>query len=106
VTQVSPAPEATGVALGAPLIITFSKTIVSSTLGFIVAPDPGGWSITWSRGGMVASLNHDPFRLIQRYVATVTAAADVTGNPLAGAYPWHFTTEGYGLYLPLVLNMP
>jgi uncharacterized repeat protein (TIGR01451 family) len=106
VTQVSPAPEATGVALGAPLIIAFSKTIVSSTLGFIVAPDPGGWSVTWSGDGMVASLNHDPFRLIQRYVATVTAAADVTGNPLAGAYPWHFTTEGYGLYLPLVLNMP
>jgi uncharacterized repeat protein (TIGR01451 family) len=106
VTQVSPGSEATGVALGAPLVITFSKTIVSSTLGFIMAPDPGGWSVIWSGDGMVASLDHDPFRLIQRYVATVTAAADLAGNPLAAVYPWHFTTEGYGLYLPLVLNMP
>jgi hypothetical protein len=106
VAQVSPAAEATGVLLDEPLVITFSKAIISSTFAFTMAPDPGGWSVTWSEDGVVASLLHDAFQLIQRYDVAVTAAADLAGNPLAAAYPWFFSTFGYGVYLPVVLNMP
>jgi uncharacterized repeat protein (TIGR01451 family) len=100
-----PADGATGVEAGAPVVITFSEPIDAGTLVFFATPDPGGWSVSWAGGGTVATLSHDPFAHGQAHDLIVTAAADATGNPLAGApYTWSFATAPYWTYLPLVLR--
>jgi hypothetical protein len=105
VVAVAPGSGAADVALTAPVVVTFSEPINTSTFAYNVTPDPGGWSAAWSGGDTAVTLAHDPFASQTTYTVTVTAATDLGGNPLAGApYAWHFTTVSYRLYLPLVVR--
>jgi hypothetical protein len=105
VVAVAPGSGATNVALTAPVVVTFSEPINTSTFTYNVTPDPGGWAATWSDGDTVVTLAHDPFASQTTYTVTVTAAADLGDNPLSGApYAWHFSTVSHRLYLPLVLR--
>jgi uncharacterized repeat protein (TIGR01451 family) len=104
VTAVSPPDRATGVAVDAPVVITFSETIDPASLAYTVVPNPRGWSVTWNGDGTVATLRHAPFGYWADYAVTVTGAEDVSGNPLAAVYHWSFTTTPVQVYLPLLLR--
>lgn len=111
IASFSPPDGANDVALEAAVVITFSETIDTNTFSYTVAPNPGGWAVTWGRGGAamlpaesVVTLTHAPFALGMAYTFTVTAAQDLEGNPLLGApVRWSFATPAYyRIYLGLV----
>jgi uncharacterized repeat protein (TIGR01451 family) len=104
VVAVSPPDGATDVAVDVPVIITFSEAIDPSSLAYTVAPNPGGWSVTWNGDATVATLSHASFGYWADQTVTVTGAEDVAGNPLAAVYHWSFTTAPVQVYIPLLLR--
>jgi len=105
IVAVSPVSGAVKTAITAPAAITFSESISPSSFAYAVSPDPGGWSLSWDAGGSVATLLHNPFSYSRTYIFSVTASADLAGNPLAEApYAWFFTTTPNQIYLPLVIK--
>jgi len=105
VTAFSPPDAAQDVAVDAAVIITFSKAINTTTFAYAVTPDPLGWDETWSDNDVVVTLSHSPFDHWTTYTISVTAAADLAGNPLSDApYVWRFATLPQRVYLPLVLK--
>jgi CSLREA domain-containing protein len=92
VMAVSPPDGATDVALDATLVLTFSEPISVPTFAYSLSPDPGGWTESWGPNDTVVSLTHDLFAYGTVYAASVTAAEDRAGNPLASPYAWSFTT--------------
>ncbi len=104
-----PLSQATEVALGAPVVITFSEAINTATFTYTIVPPPGGLSVTWSHSGTVAALSHASFAYETRYTVTVTAADDLAGNPLVAPYSWSFTTlpqttAPHRIYLPQLMR--
>jgi hypothetical protein len=97
-----PADGATGVALTADIVITFSKEISVPTFDWNIAPDPGGWTAGWSatvETNDTVTLSHisNPFTESTLYTVTVTAADDMFTNALVpgpAANPWSFTAVG------------
>lgn len=88
-----PAPGATDVPVNANVVITFSETITTGAFAYTVDPDPGGWSAAWNTGNTVVTLSHANFAGETTYTVTVSAAHDMTGNPLVDApVAWGFTT--------------
>jgi parallel beta-helix repeat protein len=100
-----PAAGAVGVALDAPLAITFSEPIGPLTLELVLAPDPGGWSLIWNEAGTVVTATHTAFEMGTTYQATATAG-DAAGNQMVSAKSWTFTavSEENRVYLPLILR--
>jgi CSLREA domain-containing protein len=94
VMAVSPPDEATDVAPDATVVITFSEPISVPTFAYSLSPDPGGWTESWGPNDTVVSLTHDVFAYDTTYTATVTAAEDRAGNPMASPYAWSFSTVG------------
>ncbi len=103
----SPLSGSVEVPLTATLILTFSEPVLSSTLVFATTPDPGGWAVSWSSEGRVASLEHDGLIPNQTYTVEVAQARDRARNPLTPV-TWKFTTQSqvvvYRQFLPLVKN--
>jgi uncharacterized repeat protein (TIGR01451 family) len=103
ISATAPNRGAVEVALTAPIVVAFSEPISASTFTYSISPDPGGWSVSWADSDTVATLLHDTFGYWRTHLFTVTAAADLAGNPLAGAPDaWPFTTVPHRTYLPLV----
>jgi hypothetical protein len=98
----TPAANAAGVGLTAPLVLTFDEPIGPLSLDLALAPDPGGWSIAWNETNTVVTATHAALAVNRDYTATVHAN-DAAGNPLAPA-TWSFTTrpKDFPIYLPLV----
>jgi uncharacterized repeat protein (TIGR01451 family) len=91
-----PADGEIGVPVTASLVITFSEAMDTSTLLYSVAPDPGGWTVTWSDGNRVVTLAPAGWATQQVYTVTV-AAEDEAGEPLVPGpvpNPWSFATIG------------
>jgi hypothetical protein len=65
------------------------------SLRFTCAPDPGGWSLSWS-GSQTVTLGHAPFAFSTNYTFNIDSVADLAGNPMntgvAPNLPWSFTT--------------
>jgi hypothetical protein len=103
VESTSPADGATGVAPGAPLVVTFSEPIGPLSFVLSLSPDPGGWQMTWNEGGTEVTAWHAAFAAGTTYHATVSAN-DAWGNALAQPATWSFTTltDRHVVYLPLV----
>ena len=95
-----------GVAVDAPIIITFTKPVNTGTFDFGVAPpDPGGWTPTWNGTSTVVTLTHNAFSYWQVVTATIQYAEDLADNPLPGLpYIWEFTVIPRRVQLPLVLR--
>ncbi len=93
VVAVSPPDGATAVALDAPVLITFSEPISVNTFAYAVSPDPGGWVQAWGPNDIAVTLTHTPFAYGTLYTATIAAADDRAGNPLAEPVGWSFTTQ-------------
>ena len=106
VTAVHPLDGATDVAVDAGIVITFSEMMDTSTLSYTVTPGLGGESLMWASGDRVVNVDHTPFAYDTTYAVTVAAAADLTGNPLASAEYWSFSTAPVRLYMPIMLRRP
>ncbi|MDX6554379.1 MAG: hypothetical protein QOD86_574, partial [Miltoncostaeaceae bacterium] len=96
-----PPPGATGVAIGADVVATFSEAMNAATLTgttFTLAPTAGGpavsASIAASAGNTVFTLNPaSDLAFATSYTAAVTTGAtDAAGNGLAAQQSWSFTT--------------
>ena len=85
IVAVSPPDGAMDVPLTAPVVITFSESISTSTFAYSVSPDPDGWAASWDAVGLVVTLTHAPFAEATWYTVTITAADDIAANPLNGA---------------------
>jgi len=94
VSSVSPVADATGVARGTTVSVTFSEAMDESTIttssftldsvSGSVSYDSGTYTATFTPG---ANLSYSA-----TYTATLsTAITDAAGNPLASAYSWSFT---------------
>jgi hypothetical protein len=106
VIAVHPVDGATDVAVDADIIITFSEMMDTDTFSCTIAPELGGESLMWLDGDRVAVMEHWPFAYDTTYALTVTAAADLSGNPLVGTYPWSFSTPPVRLYMPVFVRNP
>ena len=102
-----PLSGAVDVPLTATVVLTFSEPIVTRTLAYSLAPDPGGWAVAWNAGGTVATLSHADFDADQVYTFTVTQARDWALNSLSPVQ-WAFSAQAsetwQRIYLPLVLK--
>jgi ribosomal protein S6E (S10) len=98
ITSTVPANGATGVALTAPVVVTFSEAMNTSSVKYTSTPDPTGWSFVWSAGNTVVTYRYTGgFYENTVYTFQITAGTDIAGNALiAGAAPnpWTFTTPG------------
>jgi predicted GH43/DUF377 family glycosyl hydrolase len=99
----TPGPDATEVALGAPLVLTFDEPVAPLNVDLSLTPDPGGWTIAVSDAGTVVTATHAGFDAEQTYTVTVNAT-DAATNPLDPAVVWSFTTAPIRIYLPLTLK--
>ncbi len=102
----SPANGDTGVALDAPIVVTFSEAMNIGTVQWSVLPQPPvTYTPSWnSPTNTVLTLTHPgvPFQQLTLYTARITAGKDVDGNDLVPGSkpnPWTFTT-GTGLVPP------
>ncbi|MFQ6106557.1 MAG: Ig-like domain-containing protein [Thermoplasmata archaeon] len=98
IVTTDPADGDTSVPLDKSIVIDFSKEIDTTTFAWIISPDPGGWTETWSNGNMTVTLNHSVlFSSFTVHTVNVTQADDLMGNPLVPGpvpNPWQFTTGG------------
>ncbi|MRR09983.1 hypothetical protein EG831_07925, partial [bacterium] len=76
----SPANGATGVAVGAPLVIAFSEPMASASVAF--SPNVGNEVPSWNANGDTLTISHDHYAYSTGYVVTV-GAWDNWGNPLS-----------------------
>jgi hypothetical protein len=101
----APPSGAQGVALDAPIVITFTEEIGPLTFGLSLtpAPDPAEWHIAWNEAGSVVTATHSGLTPDRTYTVEVTAK-DAWVNPLA-LYSWSFTTfQSWRVYLPVVVR--
>lgn len=80
---VSPANGTSGVAVNAPVVITFSEAMNTGSFTYTLTPDPGGLSIAWSVGDTVATISHNAFTNAAVYTLAITGGADLAANPIA-----------------------
>ncbi|MBN1954709.1 MAG: exo-alpha-sialidase [Anaerolineae bacterium] len=85
----TPISGAVDVPLTATVALTFSEPIVTPTLAFQVAPDPGGWSAAWNGARTAVTLSHDGWNPAQIYTFTLAQARDAALNPITPT-AWSF----------------
>ncbi|MDO8518700.1 MAG: Ig-like domain-containing protein [Deltaproteobacteria bacterium] len=101
VSSTVPADGAVDVAINSKIAATFSEemdpqTIADSTF-LVTRPDSTSVTgvVVYALVGNVATFTPDSdLELNTTFTATITGAADLAGNVLAGAYVWSFTTGG------------
>jgi hypothetical protein len=96
VTGFTPATTATGVSLVTPVTATFNKDVQPSSIVFTLT-DPSGAAVastvSYSSGTTTATLQPTgPLSLATTYTATVSAAKDTSGLPLAAPATTTFNT--------------
>lgn len=104
----NPVNGATGVALAAPIIVTFSEAIVPASVMWTINPVGVTLTPSWSGGNTTLTLTHTTaFAPSTTYTVHITQARDVDGNDLVPGpvpNPWSFTTA-IGLAAPPGLHV-
>ncbi len=81
------------------IIVWFSEPMNTSSVNWVVVPDPGGWWTNWSANETVMFMKHSgPLIQCVTYLIIVTEGKDKSGNPLVPGpvpNPWNFTTCGF-----------
>jgi uncharacterized repeat protein (TIGR01451 family) len=107
IVRTSPMNGAVGVPTTAPVEVTFSDQMLTSSLVYTVTPDTGGWSETWSADHRTVTLNHDDWSDLSVHEVALDAR-NTKGQPLVPGpvpNPWSFAAEGLlRIYLPLVVK--
>ncbi len=83
------------IGLNANIVVTFSEKMNTDTVACTCLPDPGGWSVSWSKGDNIATFSHDAFSSFTKYTFQITSGKDLADNNLAAGStpnPWTFTT--------------
>ncbi len=92
----TPADNATGVALTAPIVASFSAPVNSSTVSktsFSLSPSLDGNNAFTTNGGKVTLSHGTPFAASTKYTVTLAATiADTSGDTLGAAQTFSFTT--------------
>ena len=102
IVSTDPADGATGVALNADVVVTFSTAMNIGTVTWTIS---GGviLTYTWAPGNTVVTLSHAaPFAELTPYTVQITAGSDTSGNPLVpgpAPNPWTFTTMGVNPFI-------
>jgi Domain of unknown function (DUF4082)/Bacterial Ig-like domain/Bacterial Ig domain len=96
VTSVSPSPNATNAPFSSPAVANFNKAVVPSSINFTVK-DPGNnpvaGSVAWNGTTNAATFTPTaPLAQGTMFTATVSGAADSSGNVMASPFSWSFTT--------------
>ncbi len=82
IVSTSPRDVEPGVALTAPVVITFSEPMLRTSLTFSIVSDVGGKTLAWSSGDTVLTMTHtSPFTGCGVYTVTV-GATDLEGKGL------------------------
>lgn len=101
VTGRTPAPDATGVPVGTAVTVTFSEPVQSATLTFQLRDTSNALvnaNVTYDPATRTATLT--PTSVLnpgETFTVTVSDARDLTGNVLAPAATWSFTTSLTGV---------
>jgi len=104
VVSVYPAPNALGVPLTDTIRVTWSHTMTVAAT-FTVSGPSGNVSGAFSYDPATKTVTFapaQPFDVLTTYRVTISGVKDAGGNQLQTPVVWTFTTEGYGLYLPLM----
>jgi parallel beta-helix repeat protein len=104
-----PAHNEEDVPTDADVVVTFNEAIDPLSLDFTCTPDPGGWSMSWGTGDMIATFSHNLFEIKTTYIFQIIGARDRSGNDLtSGAVPnpWLFTTIGDIIGPQIILTSP
>jgi methionine-rich copper-binding protein CopC len=96
VASVAPAVNMTAVPTTAPIAVTFSKDVQAGSISLVVK-DPSGNTVagTLSYNGTTKTATFTPTASLAAnvtYTVTVSGVTDLSGNVLAQAYQWSFTT--------------
>lgn len=94
---VSPSDYGVDVDLNAPLIITFSEPMntTSCEISFEITPDPGGWHWSWDKNNITMTGLHNLFEPGETYFCKITKSAKDSsepGNYMLSEFEWKFTT--------------
>jgi parallel beta-helix repeat protein len=107
IASVTPIDSITDVVLNANVVVTFSETMVKSTVTFTCTPNPSGWTVVWSNDDSVATFMHDPFERFTSYTFQITNGKDLAGNELtAGNVPNPWTFRTIQNTAPIILSSP
>ncbi|UCG70591.1 MAG: Ig-like domain-containing protein, partial [Thermoplasmata archaeon] len=82
IISTSPAHNEEDVPQGADITVTFNEPMDPLSLDYTCTPDPGGWSVTWNTGDMIATFSHNLFEIKTTYIFQITGARDLSGNDL------------------------
>ncbi|MDO9391531.1 MAG: choice-of-anchor J domain-containing protein [bacterium] len=99
ITVATPVNSSTGVHLLAPVTVSFSKPMDTTTVTFTCNPNPAGWSMAWSADLATMTLNHSAFDYSTTYALIVTAGSSLDGYAMAAgtaANPFSFTSWNPG----------
>ncbi|UCE73607.1 MAG: Ig-like domain-containing protein, partial [Methanomassiliicoccales archaeon] len=78
----------------------------TSSIKYFCAPDPGGWSESWSSGDTVVTFSHNQIAFQTLYDFYIIDGRDIAGNDLdpdGAQNPWRFTTLG-DLVAPIIIS--
>ncbi|BCT75478.1 hypothetical protein SCMU_13200 [Sinomonas cyclohexanicum] len=110
VVAVSPVQGATGVAQSSTVSATFDQAVDSSSASFTLTPS-GGTAVAGTTGNVLATGTYSftpssPLSPTTTYTASVSGVKSATGQVMASAYSWSFTTGSSGYACPCSLFGP
>ncbi|MDP2807011.1 MAG: choice-of-anchor J domain-containing protein, partial [bacterium] len=92
ITATSPADGGIDIGVTSPVVITFSKTMDTTTVTYSCIPDPGNLIAAWNYDYTIMTVSHDSFAYSTNYSFMVTAGQSLDGYALkAGSVPDSFS---------------
>ncbi len=103
IMSTNPADQDVNVPLAESIVIDFSEEIQPGTFQWVIVPDQGGWTETWSNGNQTVTLSHSiDFVQCINHDIQVNHAWDLDNNDLVAGpvpNPWSFSTECVNPYI-------